>query len=113
MSDETDATGERRRRWRLGSVAARFLWPPPSTPNSDRKSAVKSAIWPADDTFPATPLAMRTYWLTLGHPNAATGHPERADRRRCVITRTYNVDPATISRLAAASPFEHGAVVAQ
>ena len=25
MSDETDATGERRRRWRLGSVAARFL----------------------------------------------------------------------------------------
>jgi len=29
------------------------------------------------------------------------------------IARTYNVDPATISRLAAASPFEHGAVVAQ
>jgi hypothetical protein len=29
------------------------------------------------------------------------------------LARTYNVDPATISRLAAASPFEHGAVVAQ
>jgi transposase len=26
------------------------------------------------------------------------------------IARTYNVDPATISRLAAASPFEYGAV---
>jgi hypothetical protein len=30
MSDETNATGERRRRWRLRSVAARFLWPSPS-----------------------------------------------------------------------------------
>jgi hypothetical protein len=29
------------------------------------------------------------------------------------IARTFNVDPATICRLAAASPFEHGAVVAQ
>ena len=52
MSDETDATGERRRRLRQGET--------------------------------------------------------QAD-----IARTYNVDPATISRLAAASPFEHGAVVAQ
>jgi hypothetical protein len=40
--------------------------------------------------------------------------------RRCIalhtvrpqadIARTFNVDPATICRLAAASPFEHGAV---
>src|SRR5262249_6337695 len=87
-SDETDPTGERRRRWRLGSVAARPLWPSPSAPNSNRKSAVKSAIWPAVDTFPAVPLAMLTYWLTLGHPKAATGHPERADRRRCWPRRT-------------------------
>ena len=83
MSDETDATGERRRRWRLGSVAARFPLAVPDSPNSNRKLAVKSAIWPAADTFPATLLAMRTYWLTLGHPKAATGHPERTDRRRC------------------------------
>src|SRR5262249_3892805 len=34
MSDETDATGEPRRRWRLGSVAALFLWPSPSAPTA-------------------------------------------------------------------------------
>jgi Phage integrase family len=52
---------------------------------------------------------MLTYWLTRCHPKAATGHPERADCRRC-HREGNNVDPATISRLAAASPFEHGAV---
>jgi hypothetical protein len=75
MSDETDATPP--------TLALGECRGAPSAPNSNRKSAVKSAIWPAADTFPATPLAMRTYWLTLGHPKAATGHPERADRRRC------------------------------
>jgi hypothetical protein len=34
-------------------------------------------------------------------------------RHKLNIVRSYAVDPATISRLAAASPFEHGAVVAQ
>jgi hypothetical protein len=47
MSDETNATGERRRRWRLRSVRG------------------------------ALPLA-----VPERHPKAATGHPERADRRR-------------------------------
>ena len=76
---------------------------------------------------------MRTYWLILGHPKAAKGHPERAEdvapRRphqrdealhrlaqgetQADIARSYAVDSATISRLAAASPFEHGAAVAQ
>jgi len=165
MSDETDATGERRGAW---GVARRASSGHRRAPNSNRKSAVKSAIWPADDTFPATPQAMRKYWLTLGHPKAATGHPERRrlaghhgalaeferelirartgeGRKRAQergvrfgrprkltvhqrdealqrlrqrktqadIARTYNVDLATISRLAAASPFEHGAAVAQ
>src|SRR5260370_27351536 len=45
----------------------------PSAPNSNWKLAVKSAI----------PLAMRTCWLTLGHPKAATGHPEHATPNFC------------------------------
>src|SRR6266446_2778918 len=53
MSDETDATGERRRRWRLGSVG--------------RASSGR----PERPQQQSDPLAMRTCWLTLGHPKAA------------------------------------------
>jgi hypothetical protein len=48
--------------------------------------------------------------------------PSRIVMRRCIaaqaetqtdIARSYAADPATISRLAAGSPFEHGAAVAR
>src|SRR5215468_5758246 len=77
---------------------------------------------------------MRRYWLTLGHPKAARGiqsaptvgdvAPRRPHQRdealhrlaqgetQADIARSYAVDPATISRLVAASPFEHGVAVA-
>ena len=71
MSDETDATGERRRRWRLGSVRALPL-AVPSAPNSNWKLAVKSAIWPATDTFPATPSPWATLRLLRGIQSAPT-----------------------------------------
>jgi hypothetical protein len=45
MSDETDATGERRRRWRLGSVAARFLVPERPQQQSEIGCRLPSADW--------------------------------------------------------------------
>ena len=82
MSDETDATGERRRRWRLGSVA-RSSSGRPERPQQQLEIGCKISNLASRRYVPRYPLAMRTYWLTLGHPKAATGHPERADRRRC------------------------------
>jgi hypothetical protein len=84
MSDETDATGERRRRWRLGSVA-RASSGRPERPQQQLEIGCKISNLASR----RSPLAMRTCWLTLGHPKAATGHPERADRRRCCATANF------------------------
>ena len=58
--------------------------------------------------------------VRFGRPRKLTAHQRdealqrlRQGETQADIARTYNVDPATISRLAAASPFEYGAVVAQ
>jgi hypothetical protein len=42
----------------MSKTGMRFLWPPERTAFSNLAS---------------------TCWLTLGHPKAATGHPERAE----------------------------------
>src|SRR5262245_54111815 len=54
--------------------------------------------------------------VRFGRPRKLTAHQRdealqrlRQGETQADIARTYNVDPATISRLAAASPFEHGA----
>jgi DNA invertase Pin-like site-specific DNA recombinase len=58
--------------------------------------------------------------VRFGRPRKLTPHQRDEALHRLAqgetqadIARTYNVDPATISRLAAASPFEHGAAVAR
>src|SRR5262245_61102501 len=58
--------------------------------------------------------------VRFGHPRKLTAHQRdealqrlRQGETQADIARSYAVDPATISRLAAASPFEHGAAVAQ
>ena len=53
------------------------------------------------------PRKLTTHQRTEALQRLATGETQ-AD-----IARSYAVDPATISRLAAASPFEHGAAVAR
>ena len=58
--------------------------------------------------------------VRFGRPRKLTPHQRdealqrfRQGETQADVARTYNVDPATISRLVAGSPFEHGAVVAQ
>ena len=58
--------------------------------------------------------------MRLGRPRKLTAHQRDEALHRLAqgetqadIARSYAVDSATISRLAAASPFEHGAAVAQ
>src|SRR5262245_58991786 len=58
--------------------------------------------------------------VKFGRPRKLTAHQRdealqrlRQGETQADIARSYAVDPATISRLVAASPFEHGAVVAQ
>ena len=58
--------------------------------------------------------------VRFGRPRKLTAHQRdealqrlRQGETQADVARTYNVDPATISRLAAASPFEYGAVVVQ
>ena len=58
--------------------------------------------------------------VRFGRPRKLTAHQRDEALHRLAqgetqadIARSYAVDPATISRLAAASPFEHGAAVAQ
>ena len=58
--------------------------------------------------------------VRFGRPRKLTVHQRdealqrlRQGETQADVARTYNVDPATISRLAAASPFEHGTAVAQ
>jgi DNA invertase Pin-like site-specific DNA recombinase len=57
--------------------------------------------------------------VRFGRPRKLTAHQRdealqrlRHSETQAGIARTYNVDPATISRLVAVSPFEHGAAVA-
>src|SRR5262249_56879328 len=112
----------------LGGVAARFLWPPPS-PQQQSKIGCKISNLANRRYVPRCPLAMRTYWLTLPRgiqsaPTVGDVAPRRPHQRdealhrlaqgetQADIARSYAVDPATISRLVAASPFEHGAAVA-
>ena len=58
--------------------------------------------------------------VRFGRPRKMTPHQRKeaiqrlaAGETQADVARTYNVDPTTIGRLAAASPFEHGAVGAQ
>jgi DNA invertase Pin-like site-specific DNA recombinase len=58
--------------------------------------------------------------VRFGRPRKLTAHQRdealqrlRQGETQADIARSYAVDPATISRLAASSPFEHGAVVAR
>jgi DNA invertase Pin-like site-specific DNA recombinase len=58
--------------------------------------------------------------VKFGRPRKMTPHQRRealeriaAGETQADVARTYNVDAATISRLAAGSPFEHGAVALQ
>jgi DNA invertase Pin-like site-specific DNA recombinase len=58
--------------------------------------------------------------VRFGRPRKLTAHQRdealqrlRQGETQADIARSYAVDPATISRLVAASPFEHGAAVAQ
>ena len=55
--------------------------------------------------------------VRFGRPRKMTPHQRQeaiqrlaAGETQADVARTYNVDPTTIGRLAAASPFEHGAV---
>jgi DNA invertase Pin-like site-specific DNA recombinase len=55
--------------------------------------------------------------VRFGRPRKMTAHQRQEALRRLAagetqadVARTYNVDATTISRLAAGSPFEHGAV---
>jgi DNA invertase Pin-like site-specific DNA recombinase len=55
--------------------------------------------------------------VRFGRPRKMTAHQRQealqrlaAGETQAEVARTYNVDAATISRLAVASPFEHGAV---
>jgi len=64
------------------------------------------------------PWVLEGLSVRLGRPRKLTAHQRdetlqrlRQGETQADIARTYNVDPATISRLAAASPFKHGAVV--
>ena len=58
--------------------------------------------------------------VRFGRPRKLTPHQRdealprlRQGETQADVARSYAVDPATISRLVAASPFEHGAAVAQ
>src|SRR5260370_39099019 len=73
-------------RWqRMSKTGMRFLWPPPSAPNSNRLFSN---------------LASRLYVLpsdahTLGHPKAATGHPEHATPNFCQKLSWFNAQHET------------------